>query len=30
VAAMLVVLLTTVPILLAQRLSSGAGDTEGK
>ncbi|MEI7848541.1 MAG: ABC transporter permease subunit, partial [Chloroflexota bacterium] len=30
VAAMLVVLLTTIPILLAQRLSTQAGDAEGK
>ena len=30
VAALLVVLLTTIPILLAQRLSAQAGDVEGK
>lgn len=30
VAAMLVVLITTIPILFAQRLTSGAADTEGK
>ena len=30
VAAMLVVLLTTIPILLAQRLSTQAGDADGK
>jgi putative spermidine/putrescine transport system permease protein len=30
VAAMLVVLITTIPILLAQRLTTSAGDTEGK
>jgi putative spermidine/putrescine transport system permease protein len=30
VAAMLVVLLTTIPILFAQRLTNRAGDTEGK
>jgi putative spermidine/putrescine transport system permease protein len=30
VAAMLVVLITTIPILFAQRLTSQSGDTEGK
>lgn len=30
VAAMLVVLITTIPILFAQRLTTRAGDTEGK
>jgi len=30
VAVLLVVLITTMPILLAQRLTAGAADTEGK
>jgi len=30
VAAMLVVLITTIPILFAQRLTTQAGDAEGK